>query len=306
MEFYSKKGRILIEITELILNIEIGENLPAIENLRSDFDVSRGTIQNTLKYLEENEIIKISKRGRNGTVLIEKDVQKLLDLKGKTNYFGILTIPYTPRYVGLATGLKQVLRDMLKKEVHLSFDRNSSTRVLLLKENRVDFAVFSKKHAEKILSENDDICLITNLKNKSYLESHVIVKSKINQNKIVGVDANSYVHSLLVEEFFPGYVIKHVPYNQLEPLLISGEISCTILNEANINIDNVEIIPIKEDESYLSASILTNKKNSYLKSILDCESLVNEIDNIQNQVIEKKIFPSYWKHRWQRCFFLLN
>lgn len=291
-KFYSKKGFVYVDICRYLLMVNENERLISISKMAEKFNVGRGTIQNVINELVHDNVIVLKKLGRQGTVLISKDSHKILTLIDKKNFYGVLPLPYTLRYEGLSTGLKKILRKQLNSEISFSFVKTADTRVKMLIENRIDFGVFSEAHAKKIISLNKSLEKLVSFGDYTYISKHVVVSTTKNI-KVVGVDANSYVHRLLIEDRFKSVEIKQVEYNNLKKYLEKGLIDATVLNLDHIENEEYFIEEIDEDKSYSRACILINKENEYIKSLINFDCFVDDVVKIQRLVLENKVEPSY-------------
>lgn len=291
-KLFSVKGRVFQEMSILFIKYKVNDRIESINNLSKKYDVARGTIQTILKELEDKKDIKLEKKGRLGTFLIYKNNLSLLKNINKTNFYGVLPLPYTLRYESLAMGIKLSLREQLSSNVHLSFVKQSSSRISLLNDKMVDFCVLSKFHALNIVKTNKNLKIILTLDNYSYISNHVIV-SNTSEIKVVGIDANSLVHSMLVEKHFSNVTYKQIDYNKLSQSLKKGLIDATVLNDDEDTSYFKSVEKIETDLDITRACILVNKDNFLFKNILDLKTLKIKIEKIQSLVLNEEIDPTY-------------
>lgn len=288
----SKKGVIYLEVCKILLELQVNEKLPSICKLATALEVGRGTVQKVILELESDKIIGLQKFGRNGTIIVKLNKARLLERINKNHFFGVLPLPYTLRYEGLATALKKALTKEIQASINLSYVKDAQTRVKMLVEGRVDFAVFSTNHAQIIMQEHPSLIEFFTLHPNSYLSKHVLVKTK-KSVKNVGIDANSYVHRKLIEQNFTNVNLLQIPYAVLKRSLLNGTIDATILNYDDLEEESFICAAILEDDSYLKATLLINQESKFLKSIINQQALIKQIQLIQTKVLEKKIDPEY-------------
>ncbi|STH70408.1 amino acid transporter [Escherichia coli] len=83
-----------------------GNRLKTIDELATECRSSVGLTQAALKTLESSGAIRIERRGRNGSYLVEMDNKALLSHVDINNVVCAMPLPYTRLYEGLASGLK--------------------------------------------------------------------------------------------------------------------------------------------------------------------------------------------------------
>ncbi len=295
LSFTNKSGRAIILMSELLLELNVGDKVPTIGFMIEKFNVSRGTIQNTLSYFEENGLITLDKCGRNGTYLVQKNDKSLFGLLNIDHIWGVMPIPYTSRYEGLGTGIKQVLQKQLEINVSLSYMKNANEREQLLDQARVDFAIFSLAHAKEICSQRDELKVLCHFDDFSYLSSHILLSNvPINEIEVVGVDANSYTHSLLIEENLAGSKLRHIEFSKLKDELKKGNIDATILNEDDVILDEFPYTKsVMLDEEYYIACIVINEKRKQFSNLLSKKELIEDVIKTQKGVINGLVDPNY-------------
>ena len=109
--------------------------------------LGRGTVQGALRLLEEMGAIRLESRGHLGTFLSRKDDQALWEIAGMSHVVGVMPLPYSRKYEGLATGLVEAFRE-INVPFNLAFMRGSTHRIDALQSGRYDFAVVSGLAAE--------------------------------------------------------------------------------------------------------------------------------------------------------------
>lgn len=103
---YQKEGVVITTLARYLLGEKCGNRLKTIDELATECRSSVGLTQAALKTLESSGAIRIERRGRNGSYLVEMDNKALLSHVDINNVVCAMPLPYTRLYEGLASGLK--------------------------------------------------------------------------------------------------------------------------------------------------------------------------------------------------------
>lgn len=103
---YQKEGVVITTLARYLLGEKCGNRLKTIDELATECRSSVGLTQAALKTLESSGAIRIERRGRNGSYLVEMDNKVLLSHVDINNVVCATPLPYTRLYEGLASGLK--------------------------------------------------------------------------------------------------------------------------------------------------------------------------------------------------------
>ncbi|EKN3007368.1 hypothetical protein PXH33_005550, partial [Escherichia coli] len=104
--FIKKEGVVITTLARYLLGEKCGNRLKTIDELANECRSSVGLTQAALKTLESSGAIRIERRGRNGSYLVEMDNKALLTHVDINNVVCAMPLPYTRLYEGLASGLK--------------------------------------------------------------------------------------------------------------------------------------------------------------------------------------------------------
>ena len=69
----SKNGLSTMTLAKEFLNCDVGDKIPTVSELNEKIGLARGTIQNSIKFLQLNGAIKLESKGHLGTYLINKN-----------------------------------------------------------------------------------------------------------------------------------------------------------------------------------------------------------------------------------------
>lgn len=299
----SKNGYVTLTLAKEFLKYSVGDKIPTVSQISEDFELARGTVQNALKTLQVNDAIRIESKGHLGSYLIKKNMKVLLEFAGITSIVGVMPLPYSRRYEGLASGLLVAMENHYNIPASMAYMRGSMNRISMLESKRYDYAIISRAAAEQIADIYDNIVIVKSFGRYSYLSEHVIIfKNKkfksIQDGMKVGVDSDSVDQKSLSEEICKGKKVEfvHVDYSQSLKRVLSGDIDAAVWNKdeildklIEINYAEIQDVNILADEAVL----VVNKDEPELASLLDEIIDVNTVVNIQKLVLEGKITPSY-------------
>jgi hypothetical protein len=301
---YSKKGIILQKIAEELLFIGVNERLPKVGDFSERFQVGRGTVQTVLKQLENETCIKLEPRGHLGTFLRYKDDFKLLKFSGVDRVTGVMPLPYSRKYEGLATGLTSEL-ESLGLSLNLAFMRGSKNRLDGVKEGRYDFALVSKYAALEELKSDSTLKIAMEFGTNTYVTKHAVIfsdpaKVKLEDGMKVGIDSTSADQKILTHIETKGLNIEYLELNYMHLLehLKAHTIDAMIWNVDEIDASSFNIQPLYsplaiqyEQQMNKAVSVIRedNRKVAYIKNLLS----TNKIIKIQSKIVNGELIPKY-------------
>ncbi len=97
---YQKEGVVITTLARYLLGEKCGNRLKTIDELATECRSSVGLTQAALKTLESSGAIRIERRGRNGSYLVEMDNKALLTHVDINNVVCAMPLPYTRLYEG--------------------------------------------------------------------------------------------------------------------------------------------------------------------------------------------------------------
>lgn len=259
-----------------------------------------------LNFYEFEGAIDLESRGHLGTYILFIDYKKLWAISDLGTIVGVMPLPYSKRYEGLATGLYKAF-EIADIPFSLAFMRGASKRIEALRFGKYDFAITSKLAVAPGHSKVSSIEVISEFGEKSYVGKHVIIFADKKQNKIlpnmrVGIDPDSIDQLILTKYECQGLKVDFVEisYAQIFHNLKNNLIDAAIWNgdELNEQLLDYGIVPLSnrnfnnENEDTI-AVIVANKNNKMLKDILTKTINIEEISKIQEKVINGTIIPTY-------------
>ncbi|WP_411333587.1 GntR family transcriptional regulator YhfZ [Metabacillus indicus] len=300
----SKKGLILQRIAEDLLFIDVNDRIPKVGDLSEKYNVGRGTVQTALKYLEQSGSITLEAKGHMGTFLRSKNIPALFKFCGAERMTGVMPLPYSKKYEGIATGLSSQFE---KNHLSLSiaFMRGARLRIDEVSKGRYDFALVSKFSATEAIRRNPDLSIALSFGPSTYVSKHAVFFSEKNNFEIkdgmkIGIDYNSTDQQLLVKAEADQLDIEFVELNYMHLLqhLKAGTIDATVWNIDEIDSELYHMMPlvsefsIKEEQNIGEAVCVIRKENKKAEYILKHLNL-NEVKTIQRMVVKGEFIPKY-------------
>lgn len=304
-KLYNKTAVASRRLARQFFLLEKGMRIPSVSDLQKDLGFSRGTVQNGLRYLQEQEAITTVNKGHLGTYLSNIDYSKLQNIGDIERLKGTMPLPYSKKYEGLATSL-YLLFQKQNIRLNMAYIRGSEERIRAVEEGYYNFACVSRFAAERIQARNKNIEIFQMFGEKSYLTGHVLLFSdsdymSIEDGMRVGVDYDSLDHTILTKEAVKNKNIQliDVPSNQLIFSLKEKQIEAAIWNydeivDKQIEGLNLKTLPQKEHHKLMSEAVLISRTDDKITQKL-CKKYIQiaEVKEIQNKIKENHMTPRY-------------
>ena len=299
-----KLGIAITSLAVEFLPLNKGDRIKTVAELAESYKTARGTIQSAIKFLKEQDAVTLESRGHLGTFIKEIDYIKLLELTGIKSLVGVMPLPYSKRYEGLATGICKCLNDS-GVNTNLAFMRGSNHRLKALEDGRYDFAITSRLTADFYLENKKNIQIVKTFGNFSYVNEHIIVVSKdfngeFTKGTRVGIDFSSIDQFMLTKTYFKDLEIEYVKlnYSQFITAIKEDKIDAAIwnLDDLQDRQDDIKFIPLDREKKNIKdteAVIIANEKNSIVPALFSRVLNVEDVKKYQRLVMEKKIMPQY-------------
>ncbi|MBQ7888214.1 MAG: transporter substrate-binding domain-containing protein [Erysipelotrichaceae bacterium] len=300
---FSKNGIATYTLARELLKYNVGDKIPTVSELSETFDLARGTVQSAIKCLQQSDAVRIESKGHVGSYLVKKNTTVLLEFAGISSIVGVMPLPYSKRYEGLASGLLVTMENHYNIPASMAFMRGAKNRISMLISNRYDFAIVSRTAAEEMIREYDNILVVMSFGPYSYLSEHVIIFkndkfTSIKDGMRIGIDYDSLDQRYLTEKVCEGKNVEYVSvdYSRVLERVLNGDVDAAVWNKDEI-IDKYIKVNYKELKGYGTtaneAVMVVSKDESelvpLLRNIIDPTTVVN----IQKLVLEGKIIPSY-------------
>ena len=304
-KFYTKNGIAAQKIAQQLLAIREGERIPRIDDFVQELKLGRGTIQGSLNLLEETKAIRLEPRGHLGTFLVMKNNKILWQIAGNGSLVGVMPLPYSRKYEGLATGFAEVFKQS-EIPFNMAYMRGAENRIKALLQKRADFAIVSRGAAESSCHRHPELHILKTLGKGTFVNKHGILfsdktKKRIENGMKVGIDETSFDQKKLTlyecEELDVQFISVH--YTQMFTLLNHGKIDAAVWNLDEIHLHPELGVSDFQSEKALQlvgviseTAVLIHKENKHVKHVLE-ELPFSNIIEIQMLVEQGKKLPHY-------------
>lgn len=205
-----------------VLAVPVGGRVPTTLALARTADTASGTVQSALRRLEESGAVGTSAHGASGRRVQRKDVAALWRATGRGPLTGVLPLPDSREFSGLATALTE-LAERGSVPIQLLFRQGSRTRAEALRSGRVDLVVMSQTAARALDIPVDSLVLGSNTYYRS--DSVVVITrvgATVGQPAQVPVDRSSGDHLRLSRAEFPDAELVDTPYPFVPDAVLRG------------------------------------------------------------------------------------
>lgn len=267
---YQKIGVAVHRLVQDLLTRQEGERIPSITEYQEKLQVSRGTIQNGLSYLKDSGAITLVSRGHLGTFIEKLDYRRLQECSFNKELTGIMPLPYSLCYQGLATALYEALAHY---SFNLLYARGAESRLKLLCAGVCQFTVCSRYAAEEAIRCHTDVQIAMDLGPGTYLTSHVLVfrepgKTAIESGMRIAYDRASVDHRQLTELLCAGVRsvrLVELKAHQTIRAIQGGEIDAGVWNLDDImesGYKGLNVVPIRQfqDLNAFSSAVLVIRR----------------------------------------------
>lgn len=300
---FSKNGLSTQKLANLLLTYEEGDRIPTVTELNDEIHLARGTVQNAIKLLQKSGAVELESHGKSGTILKKRDMKRLLEIAGIHMILGVMPLPYSRRYEGLATGLVANMENQYDIPISLAFMRGSRNRVSLVLCDRYDFAVISQYAAQWMIDQGVPIRIVKSFGLHSYLSNHVMMFhekgcTEVQDGMKIGVDQSSVDQKEMTEWACRDnkVVFTNVEYTQVLQKVLSGEVDAAVWNMDEIQ-DKLYDMGYKildfQEEKDTEAVIVVKKDRKELVSLISRLIDAEVVLNNQKLVMEGKLVASY-------------
>jgi hypothetical protein len=299
--YLTRAGLVSIEIAKRLLVIEQGSRLSTVATYARELGTGVGTVQRAFKILESEGAIRLRSRGRLGTYLAEVDRPGLWRASQRGLMIGLMPLPYTRRYEGLATGLRASL-EALDVPFSIAFMSGADNRLRALGAG-YHFAITSKLAAAKAWENGMRVTASIDFGPGSFVEGHSLVWAGKRRKKRprVGIDLHSLDQvELARREFGPDAEFVDVPYLQVLERLRAGEFDVTVwATDALSEITDLLITDFSSAEARValpnntSAVLVTPAIDPITSLFLEHELDPAEVRRVQEQVMSGERAPRY-------------
>lgn len=287
-----------------LLSKNVGDRIQPISQYQEDFAVSRGTIQNAIRYLEEAGAVNLTHHGHQGTYIAGLDYGKLQENCLRKGLMGIMPLPYSATYEGFATAIYEQLKDL---RFNMAYARGAAGRIDLVVSGAYQFAVSSQYAAEYAIDSGKEIEVVLNFGTGSFLSQHVLLLRDVTMDGIVdgmrvAYDSDSLDQSKITQNLVKGKKVELVGIRTQQTIaaLRAGIIDAGVWNYDDIlenhHLEELKVVFLDASEYnklFSTAVLLVRKDGGYLKEVLKKYINVKQTMEILEDVRNGRRTPSY-------------
>lgn len=287
-----------------LLSVAPGERIPTTSDIAADLGVGFGTVEKAFIALRDGNVVKTRARGQMGTFLLERDLPRQWGAAGLGPAVGLLPIPNSMLFVGLATGLTAWL-EKTRVPFTLNFKNGGRARLAALVNGRADFIVVSKQTAELICADDQTINTAFELSEQTYYAGHHILKrtdlAKPREDWLIGVDPTSFDHIAFCKDLFPGAATREVRYVNLPYAIAKGDIDASAVHSRSLApLEVAQFLSIEPTERWeaafrnkSAAVVLCRADNLPLRAVFAEADDPLLVQQIQKSVLNGEREPEY-------------
>lgn len=281
-DFVAKHAKAAMRIAQDLLAARPGDRLPPVGDYARQLGVGRGTVQTALRLLKDHGAVSLVARGHMGTYVESVDPAALWELTGLGCITGVMPLPYSQRYRGLATGLYRAFQQANVPLV-MAHMRGARRRLEALNSKRYEFALVSRHSYEIASREVDYLDLALALGPQTSVREHVLLlrdgrTDRIADGMRVGIDPASVdITELTRRECGDAKVtLVEVPYTQFPGQIQKGVIDAAVWDAEEAlpgGGAGMRVVPLRNGErggrpDTGEAVLVVHRDNQVVKSIL--------------------------------------
>ncbi|MEW6032865.1 MAG: GntR family transcriptional regulator YhfZ [Bacillota bacterium] len=280
-DFMAKHAQVAMRIARDLFRARPGDRLPPVADYAAQLGVGRGTVQTALRLLQDSGAVRLIPRGHMGTFVESIDPSTLWELTGLGTVTGVMPLPYSLRYKGLATGLYRAFQQA-EIPLVLAHIRGARRRLAALDSGRYEFALVSRFSFEVAQAETGHLEIAVPLGPQSGVREHVLLLrgtrgGRIEDGMRVGIDPESIdVTALTLRECGTAKVtLVELPYLQFPDQMLKGTIDAAMWDseEGLPDIPGVRVVPLRDGDlgpppETGEAVLVTRKDNQAVGALL--------------------------------------
>jgi hypothetical protein len=297
----TRAGIASIELAKRLLVLAPGSRLMTVAEYAREFHTGVGTVQRAFSILESEGAIRLEPRGRLGTYLAEVDRPELWRASQEGMMIGLMPLPYTRLYEGLATGLRASLEEM-NVPFSIGFMSGAENRLRALGAGS-HFAVMSRLAYTRAREKHKGLASPVDLGPDTFVEGHKLVWAgrRRKSNPRIGIDLASLDQvELARREFGADADYIDVPYLQVLERLRGREFDVTVwATDALTEVSDLLVTDFKSPaalealELNTTAVLATARADSMVAHFLAAELDADRVRQVQRAVVAGERVPRY-------------
>ncbi len=307
VDLRTKGERVLAAVARDLASRRVGERLPTVGEYRRLLHAGSGTIQRVFLALESVAAVAIDRRGHLGSVLVGKDLPRLLGLAGTKVLTGCLPFVNSREFQGLASGFRAVAT-RLDLPISLTYVHGAENRFQALLEGKVHFCLASQMAVAAAIDRHKTLLeALTLPANTYYAERSVVVLARADLHELrdarfIGIDRSSPDHRVLTEHEFPGASYREIQYLYIPRSIHEGLIDAAVwhrtvlplpLEQIGLKVYPLQLpLTVELSERMSVATVATRADDGVIGEILRLFD-VDEIVAIQRKVVDFELTPVF-------------
>lgn len=299
----SKHAATVAAVARRLLAVEVGDQIPTVAELSAEAQAGSGTVQAALRALRDAGVVELSSHGHLGTKLVARDLPDLWTAAGLGPVEGVLPLPTSLEFAGLATALVDRF-EAGGLPISLSFRQGALSRLESLQRGRRDFVACSAPTARQLAGADHAVVLLP--PDTFYGPESVVVITRAGERPrprgVVPFDPQSRDHTTLTQAEFPEADLRPAPYIQVPELVVRGEVDAAVWHQTNASpllvARGLDVHPLSRplppDAREISRAALVLRdddpgRDAAVRSLLDPHALAA----VQREVIERRRVPAF-------------
>jgi hypothetical protein len=306
-----KNGLVTREIARELISLDLQRKIKTTSEFARLFRAGQGTVQKAFKTLEDLGAIDLESRGHLGTFLISKDLSRLWSVSGLGTVTGVMPLPDSKEFEGIATALTDIFisEDIPLNLLHLNGSRR---RIEHLKSGRADFVVLSRFSANQACVENSSLeTMVICAPNSYYARNSLTVLTRVEVADRwkgvgrVGIDETSWDHTEITRLEFGSSPVEFVqtPYHMIPDFIMEGKIGAAVWHRTTRRVEAMSsalrFLPLQSDtaqqvsDDVSRLAVVSLRGGEAILSLFGQMVDPRRIVRIQNEVIEGKRIPLF-------------
>jgi hypothetical protein len=297
----SKIDDVLKVVARGVLSVPVGEQIPTTSDLAAEANAGHGTVQTAVRALEDSGSVVLTAHGSFGRRVVSKDLPSLWAACGRGPLTGVMPLPESREFAGLATAFT-VIAENHGLPFQLLFRQGSKIRFQFLESSRVEFTVVSQMAAAKAEPAATGWCLS---RHTYYGKDSVVVITKIGEipdgAKRVPIDRNSPDHMALTQREFPNAELVDTPYLFIPELVAEGKLDAAVWHQTTSSplliASGLSLHPLSrpalDDDNLDSAAIVHRANDAGVGRLLSEIFPSQELESIQKEVMDGTRIPQF-------------
>lgn len=289
-------------VARRLMLAEVGEAIPTMAALAAESGTGTGTVQAALAGLRDVGAVQFSTHGHQGTTLIERDLGKLWSASSPGPLTGILPLPGSIEFSGLATAVS-VTFEQSGVPATLAFRLGSRKRIDFLTSGGADFIACSLAFARTL---GEDFASIDLGPSTYYTHDSVAVITRAGEfpgtRGRIAIDRQSHDHEARTKAEFPKANFVESAYPMIPDAIVAGRADAAVWHRTSSSpietARGIEIHPLSRPEPDIAeelshAALVTPADGTLGLALLASVIDPDEIARVQQEVAEQLRVPSF-------------